>query len=189
MLEPVAGSPLSYLVMLAALSVCETVAEVTGLTATLKWPNDVLINGKKVCGILAETSASGGRARAVVGIGLNVNLEPRDLSDLPATSTSLRAALGKAVSREDLAQTLFKTLDMWYRCFTRQPEAVFAAWAARLETVGRSVLVVDTSGSWKGTATTVLPDGGLVVQDDDGDLKTVYAADVSIRNTGDYTGP
>jgi biotin-(acetyl-CoA carboxylase) ligase len=78
---------------------------------------------------------------------------------------------------------------MWYRCFTQQPAAVFASWSARLDTIGQSVLVVDASGSWKGMAATVLPDGGLVVQDDGGDLKTVYAADVSIRNPGDYTGP
>jgi BirA family biotin operon repressor/biotin-[acetyl-CoA-carboxylase] ligase len=113
-------------------------------------------------------------------MGINVNFEPEEGS-IPDSATTLQKELGSAVSREELAVALFNSLDLWYRCLTRDAETVYAAWSSRLAMMGSPLLVVDHTGSWQGVATGVRRDGGLLVRDRSGVIRTVYAADVSIR--------
>jgi BirA family biotin operon repressor/biotin-[acetyl-CoA-carboxylase] ligase len=173
---------MAHIPMLAGLAITDAVIDVTRLPVSLKWPNDVLCRDHKVCGILTE-SATG---CVILGIGINVNLDPTEYG-FPETATTLEKELGRAVSREDLAVALFKRLDIWYRSLTQGPSLVYGAWAARLSTVGSRVQVVDRQGTWQGVATGVRRDGGLIVRRADGQVDTVYAADVSIRRTQDFT--
>jgi BirA family biotin operon repressor/biotin-[acetyl-CoA-carboxylase] ligase len=167
------------IVMAAALAVADTVASVTGLPAALKWPNDVLVGGKKVCGILAEYADEGSRRRAILGIGLNVNFDPA--TEGIADATGLSAELGAPLDRESCAISLFRALDMWYGALTEDSDSVFAAWEARLETVGRQVVVIESKVTWQGIAIGVARNGGLRVEDGDGNTRVVYAGDVSVR--------
>ena len=81
---------LPYLIMIASLAVARAIEALTGLKTQIKWPNDVLISGKKVCGILVESGANKGKvAFAIVGIGINVRLRPEKIDDIAATATSL----------------------------------------------------------------------------------------------------
>lgn len=165
--------------MVASLAVADAIKEVTGLEAALKWPNDVLLHGSKVCGILAEFEEQAGRRKLTLGMGLNVSYNPASAGVSGATSVSAEA--GVEVSREALAIALFNGLDLWYCALTEDPDAVFAAWKGRLETVGHPVVVLEADRRWQGEAIGVHRNGGLQVRTADGQVRTVYAADVSVR--------
>jgi BirA family biotin operon repressor/biotin-[acetyl-CoA-carboxylase] ligase len=174
-------------VMLGSVAVVDTLNGITSSDASIKWPNDVLLSGRKTCGILVENVRRLGRAYAIVGVGLNVNMGIRELEALGSGAMSLSHYLGRRVSRERLAVGLFASLHMWYGCLQRDPDALFQAWTSQLDTPGRPVMVEDASGTWHGVAIDVRRDGGLRVRKDDGEIRTVYAANVSIKAVEDFT--
>ena len=178
-----------YSVMIGALAVADTLGDVLAVETELKWPNDVLICKRKVCGILAESSRQAGIDRVVVGIGLNVNAAKQSSAGFPTDAATLEEELGTPVDREELTVALFNRLDLWYGKLTEDPGLVFRAWSSRLEVLGSPVLVREATGDWTGIATDVQLDGALVVRDERGDDRAVYAADVTIRNPEDCTGP
>jgi len=100
-----------YLIMASALAVAEAIEAETPLRAEIKWPNDVLVNGRKVCGALIETS----EGAAILGMGLNVNGALSDDPELAARATTLAAEAGRPISREPLAIALIRRLDDLYR--------------------------------------------------------------------------
>jgi BirA family transcriptional regulator, biotin operon repressor / biotin---[acetyl-CoA-carboxylase] ligase len=104
--------PPAALVAASAVAMRETIATVSGLTATIKWPNDLLVEGRKVCGILVEARSSAARTDLAVGIGLNVNDRPEDLGpELRETATSLAAASNREIERELVARIALDRLD------------------------------------------------------------------------------
>jgi BirA family biotin operon repressor/biotin-[acetyl-CoA-carboxylase] ligase len=186
--RPTASLP-ADVVMAASLAAAESIELVSGLRPELKWPNDLLYRGRKLCGILAEYVDREARPAVILGIGINVNLEPQAVAGIVSTATSLQRELGKPLSRERLAIALFKRLDLWYRDLTKDPDTVFAVWSSRLDTVGDPVIVRGDNGTWNGIATGVQRDGGLRVRSDTGDDCIVYAGDVSIRRPPAFTTP
>lgn len=171
--------------MAASVALWEAIQRVTALPVTLKWPNDVTIRGRKVSGVLAETSRDG--QTVLLGMGINVNFDPASEATIPSTASSLSRELGRDVDREELIVLLVNALNLWYGCLARDSEEVYAAWASRLDTLGRSVTVEEPGRSWRGRALRVLSDGGLVVQAGDSAERVVYAADVSIRGIDSFT--
>ena len=169
------------LTMVCALSLLDAVESTTGLTAGLKWPNDILINDAKVSGILAETGISGTRLEyAIVGIGLNVNLDPAHLpADLLMSATSLSQALGKEVERRTLLRALLRSVE------TRYEELLagfspYQTYMRRLETLGRQVTVELPDGPCTGVAEGVDADGALLVRVAEGSLQRILAGDVTL---------
>jgi BirA family biotin operon repressor/biotin-[acetyl-CoA-carboxylase] ligase len=169
------------LTMMAGLSARSAVQAVTGLTVDLKWPNDLLLNGKKTGGILTEMHAEPGQIRfVIVGIGLNVNQEklPGALAD---TATSLRVETGKSQSRMELLVRLLREFENDYNRFLREGvESV----VARFEEVstyakGKRVRVTNGMESYVGTTAGLGPEGLLQVERDDGKVMTVIAGDVT----------
>ena len=169
------------LTMMAGLSARSAVQAVTGLTVDLKWPNDLLLNGKKTGGILTEMHAEPGQIRfVIVGIGLNVNQEkfPGALAD---TATSLRVETGKSQSRMELLVRLLREFENDYNRFLREGvESV----VARFEEVstyakGKRVRVTNGTESYVGTTAGLGAEGLLQVQRDDGKVMTVIAGDVT----------
>jgi BirA family transcriptional regulator, biotin operon repressor / biotin---[acetyl-CoA-carboxylase] ligase len=179
--------PAGDFVMLGGLAAREAVQEVSGLGATLKWPNDVLLNGRKVCGILSEALSRQDLRFAILGIGINVNFDPLREDGTGGDASSLAVETGHLIDREDLAIALFKRVDLWYRDLEQVPGSVFTAWTTALNTIGSRVVVQDASGVWQGTATGVRRDGGLIVRTEQGADLTVYAANVSIRTPREFT--
>jgi BirA family transcriptional regulator, biotin operon repressor / biotin---[acetyl-CoA-carboxylase] ligase len=172
---------LPSLIMVASLSTARAVTEVTGLETGIKWPNDVLINGKKVCGILVESEVRGSRVDyAVTGIGVNVNIRMADYPEVAAIATSLYDEIGREVSLVSLARALLRELDGLYQGLLAG-RAVIEAWRERLVTLGREVSVVSADATYSGVAESVDRDGSLVVRRSDGSLSRVVAGDVSIR--------
>jgi BirA family biotin operon repressor/biotin-[acetyl-CoA-carboxylase] ligase len=171
------------LTMICSLAVCDAVADVTGLTAAVKWPNDVLIGGQKVCGLLAELGSAGSRLDyVVVGLGVNVNVdfEDGDAPALTAPATSLKAVSGREVSRLDVLAALLRCVEARYERL--QAGALpHEEWQSRLVTLGQAVQVTMPDRVLIGLATGVDADGALLVQRTDGDVERVWAGDVTLR--------
>jgi BirA family biotin operon repressor/biotin-[acetyl-CoA-carboxylase] ligase len=148
----------------------------------IKWPNDVLVNGRKVCGILSESEFVGGEwAFAVVGFGINANLNPGELGGLRDSATSLSAELGHDVGRAALLVRVLTELESIYLSLQGgQTSTVYREWVATLETTGRRVMVHAPEGILTGQALRVEPDGALVLRLDSGEERRVLAGDVML---------
>lgn len=181
LLSPVREALPSNYVTLVSLAVGDAVKETTGIETCIKWPNDVHVGGRKLAGILLERRQSEYDSRVIAGIGVNANIPVETVRKLGPAATSLLAETGQNVSREILAAALLHSLQMWYRNLTLEPDAVFEAWKARVDTVGAELDVIDATGVWSGKALDVQRDGGLIVERAGGERRTVYAADVSVR--------
>ncbi|MGC8839085.1 MAG: biotin--[acetyl-CoA-carboxylase] ligase [Anaerolineae bacterium] len=176
------------LTMLSSLAVCDAVEEVTGLRLALKWPNDLLLEGRKVGGILTEGIFSGGRlAHAVVGVGLNVNVEfgapeegadAQELAGLAEEATSLMRHLGRPVDRAALLQAILEGVDDRYRRLA-EGERFHEEWSRRLATLGQRVRVQVGAETLLGVAEAVDEDGALLLRGEDGRLRRILAGDVT----------
>jgi BirA family biotin operon repressor/biotin-[acetyl-CoA-carboxylase] ligase len=165
------------LTMICGLSIREVIREVTGLPVGLKWPNDITISGRKAGGILTETSSSGVRLDyAIVGLGLNVNLE-RSLLPAEFRATSLSHELGRTVPRVPLLQALLRHMEQRYLalCGGEWPAV---EWAEALETLGQRVTLHTAEGRWQGQAIGVDQEGALLLRLEDGQTKPVHAGDI-----------
>jgi len=180
-LRPELGQ-LSKLNMVAALAVAESVERVTGTPATIKWPNDVLIEGRKVSGILMESQVQEGQVEfAIVGIGLNVNLDPSTLPQTAFPATTLRAVAGHEVSRLEVLVSLLQEFEQLYQALCRG-EPIHQRWLSRLETLGRKVRVSLGDRVEEGYAESVDEQGNLMLRRPDGSLVTIVAGDVTLRS-------
>lgn len=142
----------------------------------LKWPNDVLIMGKKVCGILAEAHWTGNQLGAVIiGIGINVRVPFRD-SSLEAIATSIEEHATETVDRPTLIAAILNRLDEWMPQI--QSDIVIEAYRQRLATIGQNVVLNLSSGSLNGLAIDTDEDGALLVKTDDGRVHRVLVGDI-----------
>ena len=169
------------LTMICSLGAVEAIREVTGLQARIKWPNDILLDGKKLAGVLTELGADGGQlSYVVVGMGLNVNLEPAQLPPVMSPPTSLLATLGRSVDRQVLLLSILSQIDGHYaRMGTGW--SPHGAWREHLDTLGKRVSVGDAEGVVTGVAEDVDADGALLVRTEDGTLHRMLAGDVTLR--------
>jgi BirA family biotin operon repressor/biotin-[acetyl-CoA-carboxylase] ligase len=168
----------------AGTAAAQAIRKTTGLPARLKWPNDVLVGGKKVVGVLAE--ATPGAERVVVGIGINANIPLdalRGISGHPVTS--LQAQLGRPVEREVLIRVVLQELDQAYAALRSAgvPE-VLSRWREMAETLGRSVRVEMPGATIHGTAFDIDEAGALLIRLNDGTVRRVVAGDVRMREAG-----
>ena len=172
---------LPFLTMLAALAVQYGIQKTTGLKCQLKWPNDVLINGKKVCGILLESQATANSVDyAIIGIGINVNMKLADYPEISAIATSLADETGKDVSRVFLLQNLFVEMEKLYLRL-QAGESLLTEWREHLVTLGRSIHVRSGDEVFEGIAEAVAGDGSLMLRCTDGRLIKFTAGDVTLR--------
>jgi len=180
------------LAMCLGLGAVEGIEEVTGLRPALKWPNDLVVNGRKLGGMLVELAADGDAlSYAVLGLGLNVTWQAGRRSsfvvpaDIAATATDLAAVLGRQVNRLPLLAGILACTEKWYeRTLAEQPSPsaggpVVQAWAARLDTLGHAVSVRLGDGEVRGDAVGVSPEGALLVRDEAGRVHTLWAGDVT----------
>jgi BirA family biotin operon repressor/biotin-[acetyl-CoA-carboxylase] ligase len=177
------------LVLAAALAVAESVASWLGDpdAVSIKWPNDVLLGGRKACGILMELHAEATRvAFLILGIGVNLNLAQDEFPvELRATATSLAAFGGRPVDRVAFARRLYGTLEEVLDRFAAEGfEALRPRFELFFRMAGRHVEVSDGAAPLRGVALGVDGDGALRVRGDDGHESRVLAGDVSVREPG-----
>ncbi len=173
---------LPSLIMVASLAVVHTILDITGLQPQIKWPNDVMIGGKKVCGVLVESGVRDGNIDyAIIGIGVNVNLEAAALGELSLPATSLSDELGRGVSRLELVRRLLVEMERLYLS-AHSSEAVYREWKDSLETLGRRVRARSGDRVYEGIAESVDKDGSLLLRRLDGSLTRILAGDVTLQN-------
>ena len=167
LLRPTADA-VPALSLTAGLAVVRAIAALTGAQATIKWPNDVRIGGKKVAGILTEARVDiGGLATVVVGVGLNLTLDAAGYAEIRETATSLGSATGRDASVATAADEVLEQLDRAYQDLLAGADVV-ADWRAALDTLGSRVAVRSGEEEITGVAEDVAADGSLLVRLDDG---------------------
>lgn len=180
-IAPMAACQLTFLSVVA---VARAIQGCTPLKPQIKWPNDILINGKKVAGLLNEMNAETEKVNFVVlGIGVNLNLRMSSISEslLRHPATSLLEEGGVEVDRLLFARTLLAELDRLYEVFLREGEGpVRAEWLERAAIEGRSVKVSQGEREFTGVVKGVDSFGALLVQLADGRVETVLSGDVAL---------
>ena len=167
--------------MICSLAAVEAIGEVSGLTASVKWPNDIMLHGKKLGGLLTELGARGNRLDyVVVGMGLNVNLNLADLPALMVPATSLSTEAGHAVSRLELLLALLQHIEAHYDRMAKG-WSPHDAWRRHLSTIGQHVRASTTKEAIEGLAEDVDEDGALLVRTGQGRLRRVVVGDVTLR--------
>jgi BirA family biotin operon repressor/biotin-[acetyl-CoA-carboxylase] ligase len=180
---PEAQRPLAWVTPLAVALALEDAAHARGLKlrADLKWPNDVLLTGLKAAGVLIELAEGReGEAVALIGVGINVNLEVEDYPQIAGIATSLRDALGVEVPREELLAGFCNHFEALYLQSAAGDDAPFEAWRRRLVTLGASVVATSAAEVITGRAVDVSADGALVIEKDDGSRVVIEAGDVTL---------
>jgi BirA family biotin operon repressor/biotin-[acetyl-CoA-carboxylase] ligase len=168
------------LAMVAPLAVCEAIDAVGGVRSAVKWPNDVLIEGRKVAGFLIDSRLSGGDVEyALVGIGVNIGLDPTQHAEIRDVATSLALESERNVSREKLLAAVLNRFERLLAA-SRVDGDVYEAWRARLETLGRQVRAQSADDVEEGVAEDVDADGNLLLRRADGSIAVVSAADVTL---------
>ncbi len=171
---------LSQISLTAGLAACEAVGQ--WCDARLKWPNDVLVGGRKVVGILAELESRSTERFVVLGIGVNVNLQLSDLPpDLRDKAGSIAIAMGELISRSEVAGTLLSRIEARYDelrgvGFGRIAEE----WGRRAEFVGKQIRVAEPGGIVEGEVVGLASDGALCLKRKDGQKHKVLAGDVTV---------
>lgn len=182
---PVKASMLTLLTALAVAIACENV---TGLKTAIKWPNDIVVNGKKICGILTEMNAEIDYVNyIVIGIGINVNVESFP-EELLKTATSLLIEKKEQINRSRLIAAVLQHFEQVYEnfCKTLDLSALKMEYEKRLVNLGKEVKVLDPVMEYTGIAKGITNGGELIVTREDGTDKQVYAGEVSVRGLYGY---
>ena len=174
----------TQLTIASATALARAICSAAGLDAEIKWPNDVLVRGRKVAGILTEMKAEPDAVNYVtLGIGVNVNLTASEFpSDLRRIATSLRAEAGEAMDRAELAVEILRELDRDYaRICGGQFEAVADEWEEQCKTIGRDVAIQIGDRRIQGRAESLDSDGALLVRTQHGRLERIVGGDVTVE--------
>jgi BirA family transcriptional regulator, biotin operon repressor / biotin---[acetyl-CoA-carboxylase] ligase len=175
--------PLAYVTPLAIAEAIEEIAARSGdePRVDLKWPNDAQIGGKKVAGVLIETATTqDGEDVALIGVGLNVNIDVGAYPEIAGIATSIKETLGHEVPREELLALFCNHFEaLWEQAKAGDSSAAFEAWKSRLVTLGAEVTATG-SEVLQGRAVDVLRDGTLVIETAHGERVSVEAGDVTL---------
>lgn len=183
---------LRWLSILAGVASARAIASTTGIEVSLKWPNDLRVGVRKVGGVLIENSLSGSEVtHAIVGIGINVTLNPAANPLTAPTATALNAECGEAVSRAELLRSLLEELDGLY-CDLTAGETPLEEWRGLLDTLGKQVMVQDVThsggagSSYRGFAEDVDDKGNLLLRLADGRLVALAGGEVTMQEPPEY---
>ena len=177
----------SMLTLVAAMAVTKAIERATGMRPGIKWPNDVVLSGKKVCGILTEMSIQEkGIAHIIVGIGINVNAQEFP-EEIAPTATTLEQECGKIVSREQLLGIILEEFEYYYELYmsTMGLSLIQEEYNSCLVNRDRQVRVLDPQGDYEGIARGINSRGELLVERE-GTVQTVNSGEVSVRGIYGY---
>ena len=171
----------SLITLMAAVATADAIEKFSGLLPSIKWPNDILLRGRKVAGLLNEIHSEMDRIHFVIlGIGVNVNMDEKMFpKEIRSSATSLKDEMGQPISRKIFLSRLLEELERWYAIFLEEGDhAVLKAWRERAQIKGRSVKVTSFGEALTGIAVDVDSDGALILETKDGKRKRVVAGDV-----------
>lgn len=171
------------LTLMSAVASASAIREFAEINAAIKWPNDIMVMDKKVGGILTEVKSEGGNIIfVVIGIGINVNISLNKLpEDIRAVTTSLKIEKGQSIDRAEFLGFILGKLEYWYKIFLKGNKRVLIdEWLMLNSTIGRSVRVQLSDGVISGIAEGIDSEGSLIIRLPSGDIKKVYAGEVTI---------
>jgi BirA family biotin operon repressor/biotin-[acetyl-CoA-carboxylase] ligase len=185
---PIGVERVSQVTMAAGLGCIAGIARECGIPARLKWPNDITLGGCKAGGMLSEFALEADVLQyVIVGIGLNVNFDPRDVGGIPPEATSLMVHLARSQPRAPLLRAILEEMERRYRTVC-EGESLREEWARALETIGRTVRVTTHTSAVEGLAEDVDDAGALILRLADGSRMAVHAGDVITVRTGQTSG-
>lgn len=160
------------------------------IAAQVKWPNDIIINGKKVCGILTEMSGELNVVNYVImGIGINVNMDENEISrDILPTATSIKIETGIKLKRKELVSSLLNNFELLYKEFESKGtiDETVKICKENSALIGKDVRIISRSKETLGRAIDLSDDGELVVQYNDGNIEKIISGEISIRGLNSY---
>ena len=172
---------ITLLTFVSAIAVVKAIKDAANLDANIKWPNDVLINNKKIAGILSEMDAKADAVRfAVIGIGINVNLDIKDIPfELKDKATSIKIESNSTIDRINLICRVLENLEEWYNLFERNGvNDIIKKWKRLAVTIGRDVKVQSGNSLIEGRAVDIDVNGALLIKDRNGVIQRVLSGDV-----------
>lgn len=178
----------SQLTLVMGLSVAQAAAEVTGKSAGIKWPNDVVFSGKKICGILTEMQIKEGKPEyIVIGVGINVNQKafPEELSD---KATSLLLETGREADRRIVVARTMDCFERNYELFLENQDLSLLKkeYEKLLLNMDREVRILEKQGESRGIARGITGQGELLIENPDGSMRKVFSGEVSVRGLYSY---
>jgi BirA family biotin operon repressor/biotin-[acetyl-CoA-carboxylase] ligase len=166
----------------AALAVARTVEQIYGVAPDIKWPNDIIVGGRKVCGILVESSTESGRIDfAILGIGINLGQEEFP-EEIRSTATSMLKETGLLIAPDDLLGPLLESLDEWYGLLTSVPDGIIKAWEQSSSYARDCRVTISTNDeTFEAITAGLSPAGALIVELPGGDRREVLSGEVRLR--------
>jgi BirA family transcriptional regulator, biotin operon repressor / biotin---[acetyl-CoA-carboxylase] ligase len=171
------------LTLLAAVAIVQAIEELTHLSPEIKWPNDILINGKKVTGILTELQAEADRINSIIiGIGMNVNQVEEDFPiELKQIATSLRIEQGNEISRAAMVREIFNKMEKLYQLYLAEGFLpIKLLWESYAISVGKEITARTLMQTIVGKALGITDEGVLMIEDNLGVTHHVYSADIEV---------
>lgn len=179
---PILSTP--QLTLLAGVAVCRAIRRTTGVDAGIKWPNDLLVSGRKVCGILLESSISEGQLQyCIAGIGIDVNLDESDFPDfIQGIGTSLKIERGgESVDLMELAGNVLSELECLYTLYMEQGFGpIGGLWESLSVTLDRQIVLNTAHGKKEGRAIGLDSDGALQLKNDLGQVFSVCSGEIEM---------
>lgn len=170
--------------LVSAVAIVRAIEELTQLEATIKWPNDIMINGKKMTGILTELQSDPDRVKAIIiGIGMNVNQDEDDFpNELKPIATSLKMATGEHIDRAKLIAGILNYLELYTKMYEKHGFGpIKLLWEGYSNTAGKRVRAVMLNETIEGTALGISEEGLLELRLDDGSVRGIYSADIVLQ--------
>ncbi|MBA4536105.1 biotin--[acetyl-CoA-carboxylase] ligase [Bacillus aquiflavi] len=178
---PIPKAP--QLTLITAVAAVQAIEEVSGIRAHIKWPNDILINGKKLAGILTELQAEADRIFSIIiGIGINANQKAEDFpEELRSIATSIFLEKGEPIKRAELIKVFLSKLETLYLLYLEKGfHPIKLLWESYAISIGKQIIARTLSGSIKGTALGITEDGVLIMEDKLGEKHYIYSADIDL---------
>lgn len=178
----------SMLTLVMALAVAEAIDAVYNCNCLIKWPNDIVLHGKKICGILTEMQLEAGRIKhVIVGVGVNVNQTEFAAEGL-VYAGSLCGELGVEVDKQKVLRAVLDRFKGLYQAFCQEGslKSIQKAYEAKLANYGKEVNVLEPKGAYQGIALGINDKGELLVRRTDGTVEEVFAGEVSVRGLWGY---
>ncbi|MFE8702211.1 biotin--[acetyl-CoA-carboxylase] ligase [Cytobacillus sp. FJAT-54145] len=179
---PIPKAP--QLTLLTAVAVVQAIEEITSLSPQIKWPNDILMNGKKVTGILTELQAEADRIISIIiGIGINVNQKREEYPDeLKDIATSLSIESGEQINRSVLIRGIFNRLEHLYEIYLENGfYPIKLLWESYAISIGKTITARTLNHTIRGKALGITEDGVLQIEDEEGKIHSVYSADIDLQ--------
>lgn len=176
---PISTNVAPHLTFVASLAVAKTLEKNLGMAPSLKWPNDVLVDGKKIAGILTEIETVDSKIDfVIVGIGININQEKFSKS-LSETATSLQQILGKPSNLDQVLEQLLQSFEEWYTAYLKQGFSIIKEmWEEMSVIIGRDVEIRDRRKKLRGRALGIDQNGALLLQVSSGETIPVYSGNL-----------